>query len=210
MTVSKSVDVCQPFAGNEAAFYEALRAEQRQAFSCLYSRVHNQFVPLACQRGGSYDEALDIMNDCLAIFLQKVRSGEFVFQPDTKITSYLYRICYNQWHNYIDKRQQRREVSFDGNRNGAGGDDGDEEDSSGEPVPLADEAGDEEEQSEWVHRLNRAVALLREDCQKMLHWFYVEELSLREIGERLSMTEASAAVKRFKCAKYLRDRYLSV
>lgn len=200
-------DPCLPFIGNEAGLYNALRGEQRQAFSCLYLRVHNQFVPMACQKGGTYDEALDVLNDCLAIFLHKVRTGEYVYQPDTKITTYLYRVCYNQWHNYVDKRQQRREVALDAVRQS--GDTAEEEETYERELAAVDPVEEEDEKLLWVSRLNKAVAQLREDCQNMLHWFYVEELSLREIGQKLGMTEASAAVKRHKCAKYLRNRYLS-
>ncbi|WP_345271049.1 RNA polymerase sigma factor [Nibrella viscosa] len=203
-----SEEICLPFQGNEPAFYQALLAEQRQAFNCLYLRVHNQFIPLACQKGGSYDEALDVLNDCLAIFLHKIRTGEFVFQADTRITSYLYRVCYNQWHNYIDKRQQRKEVSLDLNRPTSDKDDNDDDVYDDTISLLPDEQYDEQERLEWVTRLKKAISQLREDCQNMLHWFYVEELPLREIAARLGMTEDSAAVKRFKCAKYLRERYL--
>jgi len=57
---------------------------------------------MACKKVGNYDETVDVLNDCLAIFLVKLRNGEYRFQESAKITTYAYRICYNQWHNYTD------------------------------------------------------------------------------------------------------------
>jgi RNA polymerase sigma factor (sigma-70 family) len=202
-------DPCMPFRDNEKAFYTALRAEGHGAYSCLYLRLHNQFVPMACQRGCHYDEAVDVLNDCLAIFLVKVREGSYVFQENAKITTYLYRVCYNQLLNYIDKRQARQEVSFDALRSPTRpNDDGDPP--PGERFDLADEPDIAPEQAEWVARLNKALAMLGDDCQRLLQWFYVDSLSLSLIAERLGITVESATVKRHRCAKYLRDRYANL
>jgi RNA polymerase sigma factor (sigma-70 family) len=192
-----------PFSTNEAAFYEALKAEDRRAYAYLYQYVHDAFVPLAMQRGGSYDEALDVLNDCLAVFLQKVRDQSFTYQPNARITTYLYSVCFNQWHNYVDKRSKRREVPFDSL------------DIRGYPIQPGErpirqftvDSDSYEEATEQLTRLTTAMSTLRDDCRNLLTWFYVNDCSLREIASRLNLTEASATVKRFKCAKYLRDRY---
>lgn len=72
---------------------------------------------------------------------------------------------------------------------------------------LSEEDHYEEDRSWIFGNLQRAFNQLAEDCQKVLSWFYIDELSLREIGLRLNLSEASATVKRFKCAKYLRQRF---
>lgn len=217
---------CANFENNDRLFYQALKAENDRAFSCLFLRMHNRFVPVACQRGGTYEEAVEVLNDSLAIFLRKVRLDEYTYQPTTKITTYLYSICYHHWLNYVNRRQQRGEVPLEWHYSDDEENDDNElsvrQTTSGPFVAIVHgQEGNEQEKAvpvneavdldtdtlEWTHRLNKAFSLLREDCQQVLKWFYQEELPLREIGQRLGMTEQSAAVKRFKCAKYLRDRY---
>ena len=69
------------------------------------------------------------------------------------------------------------------------------------------QAYDEDERSWIFKKLDRAFHLLAEDCRKVLRWFYVEDRSLRDIAGELGMTEASATVKRFKCARYLKEKF---
>ncbi len=204
-------DPCQAYEQDEKKFYEALLVESHHAYTCLYSRIHNPFMEMVFKRGGNQDEALDVLQDCIAIFLDNLRSGKYQFQADAKITTYLYRICLNKWYEYVNKRTKQGEQPFDENRQS---NDGFDDDDSIKPADikgeLADDDTDEADKTAWVNRLNEAMSLLTHDCQKMLYWFYVDDLSLREIGKHLNITEESAAVKRFRCAKYLRDRYKSL
>ncbi len=221
--VAGSINSCADYEESDWLFYQALKAENHRAYSCLFLQMHNRFVPLACQRGGTYEEAVEVMNDCLAIFLQKVRLDEYTYQPTTKITTYVYSICYRHWLTYVNRRQQRREVPLEWQRPNEEEDQHDlpirsinnspfvaiirGQDGADQAVPINEEPDLDMDTLEWVLRLKKALSLLREDCQNMLRWFYQEEISLRDISGRLGMSEQSAAVKRFKCAKYLRDKY---
>jgi RNA polymerase sigma factor (sigma-70 family) len=206
-------------------FYEELLHEKREAFSCLYLQTYRQCIPFALKRGSDQEQAEDLLQDCLAIFVSKVRDRSFVYQEGTRITTYFHRIYINQWKKSLEQLARRGEVRLerqfvtdeedeepykDGNATGTFRIAGLDDDGNAFGANLADDvvnAYDEDERSWIFKKLDRAFQLLAEDCRKVLRWFYIEERSLRDIAGELNMTEASAAVKRFKCAKYLREKF---
>ena len=192
------------FANDDRLLYQALRDDSPQAYSYLYTTLHNQFVPFACQHGGDYEAATDVLNDCMAIFIDKLRSGQYEHRPSAKITTYLNSICRRQWYNFVDKQQQLKTVSFGEQHEGAA----DDSHTRRSLIELADnEAEDFEEKQVMLRQLQRAMALLREDCRQVMTWFYIEDRPLRYIAEQLSMSVESATVKRHKCASYLRKHF---
>lgn len=199
-------DHCKAYQQSESIFYQALRAGVNEAFSCLYLQTYRQCIPYAVERGTDPDEARDLLQECLAIFLTKIRDGSYVYQEGVRITTYFHRIYINQWKKSLESKSRRKEVPLEIRLEH-------DEDETDDLRPLTSipdqvmESYDDDERS-WIFRkLDRAFGLLGEDCRKMLQWFYVEERSLREIAAELNMTENSAAVKRFKCAKYLKDKF---
>lgn len=220
-----SNDPCKAYRQSESRFYQELRDGAEQAFACLYQQTYRQCIPYALERGTGQDDARDLLQDCLAIFVDKIRDGSYVYQEGVQITTYFYRIYINQWKKSLESRSRKKEVRLEIN---PGTDDDDPENSvsmasnSVSRAVFTGEDGDEQiidipeqvleayddDERNWIFKkLHRAFGLLAEDCRKMLHWFYVEDRSLREIATELGMTENSATVKRFKCAKYLKDKF---
>jgi RNA polymerase sigma factor (sigma-70 family) len=196
-------DSCKRYRDSDLLFYEELLLEKHGAFSCLYLQTYRQCVPYAVKRGSSQEQAKDLLQECLAIFVSKIRDRSFVYQEGTRITTYFQSIYINQWKKSLDLAARRNEVSLEGITGRE--DDRDAFETGLEAMVLQEY--DEDERS-WIFKeLDRAFQLLAEDCRKVLRWFYVEDRSLRDIAGELGMTEASATVKRFKCAKYLREKF---
>lgn len=199
-------DPCKAYQQSESGFYQALLSGANQAYSCLYLQTYRQCIPYVVDRGADPDDARDLLQECLAIFLGKIRDGSYVYQEGVRITTYFHRIYINQWKKSLENKSRRKEVPLEIRI-----DQDDDENDNERPLarvsdPFA-EPYDDDERSWIFKKLNRAFGLLAEDCRKMLNWFYVEDRSLREIAAELNMTENSAAVKRFKCAKYLKDKF---
>jgi len=196
-------DSCKRYRDSDLLFYEELLLEKREAFSCLYQQTYRQCVPYAVKRGSGEEQAKDLLQECLAIFVSKIRDRSFVYQEGTRITTYFQSIYINQWKKSLGLTARRNEVSLEDIM-------GQEEDQAAFETGLAAtvlQEYDEDERS-WIFKeLDRAFQLLAEDCRKVLRWFYIEDRSLRDIAGELGMTEASATVKRFKCAKYLREKF---
>lgn len=217
-------DSCKRYRDSDLVFYEELLHETHEAFSCLYLQTYQQCIPYVLKRGSNQEQAEDLLQECLAIFVSKVRDGSYVYQEGTRITTYFHRIYINQWKKSLDQLTRRAEVRLetrlaadeddeDAYKSTAGGsfriagvDDEGNAFSADLPEAIS-QAYDEDERSWIFKKLDRAFQLLAEDCRKVLKWFYVEDRSLRDIAGELGMTEASATVKRFKCAKYLKEKF---
>lgn len=220
------IDPCHAYRHSEARFYEELRTERHEAFSCLYLQTYELCLPYALNKGSDQYEAEDLLQECLAIFVEKLRNGDYIFQEGAKITTYFYRVYINQWKKAFEKKSKRGEVRLQPQYNNEQEDEEPYKENAvdspfkailrgeeGEEQALAinDAAAfndyDDDERAWIFKKLTRAFSLLADDCQKVLNWFYVEDWSLRQIAEALNMTESSATVKRFKCAKYLKDKF---
>lgn len=60
------------------------------------------------------------------------------------------------------------------------------------------------ERIETINSVKNALNLLKEDCRKLIEWFYIDEFSLKEIAEKLNMKETSTKQKRFDCMQKLK------
>lgn len=198
-----SQDSCKRYRDSDLLFYEELLLEKHEAFACLYLRTYRQCVPYVVKRGNSEEQAKDLLQECLAIFVSKIRDRSFVYQEGTRITTYFHSIYINQWKKSLDLAARRSEVSLES----IIGPDEDRDAFETGFMETALQEYDEDERNWIFKKLDRAFHLLAEDCRKVLRWFYVEDRSLRDIAGELGMTEASATVKRFKCAKYLREKF---
>ncbi len=205
------------------SFYQALMADYKPAWECLYIRAARSFVPYARQRSAiSKDDALDILQEGMAEFAINLKTGKFVFQGKP-VAAYVFTICRNQWVSFLRKNHIQKADTFQETT------DDDETDtySGRETTPNSDRAdgqngtqSDEEPNrpdasadSIWESRevdwkaVGRAFAEVGADCQIMLNCFYVEEKSLGECGARIGLQENSAKVKRFRCAQRLKALY---
>lgn len=190
-------DPCLNVAQGSLEFYQALLADYKQAWECLYINAFRSFVPYARQRSAiSTDDALDILQEGMAEFAIKLRNGKYVFQ-DRPVAAYVFTICRNRWVTYLRKNHIQKLDTIQDNL-------ADESDS---PGSLSDDGsiwGDSEVDWEAV---GRAFAEVGDDCRTMLHCFYVEEKSLGECGSRIGLQENSAKVKRFRCAQRMKALY---
>lgn len=214
----------QKYQESESQFYQDLQKEHPNAFTFLYLQTYKLCLPYALNKGSNQEESEDLLQECLAIFVDKLRNGSYVFQEGAKITTYFYRIYVNQWKKCFDQKTKRGEVRLRINDDIKQEDDANFKSSSAPLISIfkgQEEEGlilkinedllfddyDEEERTWIFKKLNRSFLLLAEDCQKVIQWFYVEDWTLKQIAEALKMTEASATVKRFKCAKYLKEKF---
>lgn len=205
----------QQYEREDAFFYQQLLEEKPEAFTFLYQQTHQQCIPFALSKGAEIEEAEDVLQECLAIFLVKLRNLEYTWQANAKITTYFYRIFINQWKKQFELKSKIQTVSlqqdFYSHQEKAVENHQETDGFLSETYPLErEDLTYNLQEREWIFvQLEKAFQSLKEDCQTMLSLFYVEELSLRIIAERLRITEASATLKRFRCAKYLRESFIS-
>jgi RNA polymerase sigma factor (sigma-70 family) len=214
---------CLNVAQGNLEFYQALLADYKQAWECLYISAFRSFVPYARQRSAiSTDDALDILQEGMAEFAVKLKNGKYIFQ-EKPVAAYVFTVCRNRWVSYLRKNHiqkletmqddmpeetdspgsyERATHSFSAEPGGDTNQDGDTEASLSDGDSIW---GDSEVDWEAV---GRAFADVGDDCRTMLHCFYVEEKSLGECGARIGLQENSAKVKRFRCAQRMKALYM--
>ena len=98
---------CQTYQESETLFYQDLKKEHSEAFKCLYLQTYELCLPYALNKGSNQEEAEDLLQDCLAIFVNKLRDGSYAFQEGAKISTYFYRIYINQWKKLFEQNTKQ-------------------------------------------------------------------------------------------------------
>ena len=158
--------------------------------------IENTQKRTGCDEG----EAHDAFMDALVIFKDKVISGELEYLAS--IRNFLYTICVNtqmerkrQSIRKFGKTEDVREYLYD-----------DIVDD-----PFEDEVGELIEDHTLLQRCFETLEELGEKCKKILQLFYVEELSISEIAQRLKLANNNVAKSsKSRCFKKWKEEILKL
>jgi RNA polymerase sigma factor (sigma-70 family) len=169
---------------------ERLRAGDETALQSAYLDYRTDFLRWAkSQTAASEHDILDLYQDTLIIFYQKLKSGK-VEHLDAGVAPYLFGIGKKL---IINRRWKTiREVSFD----------------PADRLFLQSVFAQNEDESEqiWMPVFQKAIDQMGENCQNIIHWFYFQGLSIEEIGRRLGYaTDEVTRVTKMRCIKKLRQ-----
>lgn len=153
------------------------------SFEDLYRKAFPAFARYASERGASFDDAKDVFHDALVAYYEKSADPSFVVRISPE--AYVSGIARHLWLRRF--REQRRQV----------------------PLTTTQERGATQDD---FYAGKEEVSLLKfiertgKQCLELLHRFYYEKLSLKEIAAYLGYrTEHSAAVQKYKCIAKIRD-----
>lgn len=138
-------------------------------------------------------DAEDIFMDAILIFRENILNGKL--QQLSNLKTYLFGICWNLWRdlNYARKRWQREENEVQRQLYLAL-----EPETKGLSTLELDELKTEaEEQLKWVQR---ALARLNENCQKLLKLVYMEKRKYEEVAHMMGFASANVVkVSKYRC-----------
>lgn len=142
---------------------------------------------LVLKNSGSREDAEDIYQEALIVFIGKLQSGDFVLTSN--LSTYLYGICRLMWNERLRKNAKRIEV---------------------DPLKLEDSASPEEDflsLDDRDHRLAEAAfRQLGEKCRQLLLSFYFKKLSMREIAGQLGFgSEKIAKNQKYRCLEKAKE-----
>ncbi|MBL4569008.1 MAG: RNA polymerase sigma factor [Flavobacteriaceae bacterium] len=156
------------------------------AFAFLVERYKNMVFTLAVKMTKSREDAEEISQDSF------VKAYRYLpkFKGDSKFSTWLYKISYNTCLDSIKKNAyQRNQVVID-------------EITENQIVSL-ENILDGIEKEERAVVINNCLDQLAEDEKAVLVFFYFKELSLKEIVEVTSISEANVKVKLHRARKKL-------
>jgi len=157
---------------------ERIRKGDETALQYLYKQHYRMMLRLVLKNSGTEEEAQDVFQDSLILFWQKVHLPDF--QLTSKISTFLYSICYNLWRKELEKKSR-----------------------------LSREEKDEAVVEDWdkqerIQIVNACINKLGATCKKILQYYYFDELSMNDIAQQMGFSNADTAkTKKYKCKKEL-------
>jgi len=180
-----------PIYSTDQLLYDALRRRDERAYQYLYADVQFSFRHWVLTNSGSDEDAADAFQKGMMSFLLNIESGAYQLQSGTRITTVVFEYCKRVWFTELKSARMRTRATMpDG-------------------FDTADTTDVERdlERFDVVDAVRLSLGQLKEDCRKLIEWFYIEEVSLRNIAERLGMKESSVKSKRYDCAEKMKAFY---
>ena len=171
--------------------YDALSRRDERAYTYLYAESYPSFRYWMLNNSASEMDAEDAFQKGVLSFLLNVETGKYQFQPGTRVTTVVFEYCKRVWLTELKSARLRTRGAMP------------------DVVNTADTADvlEDLERFEIVKIVRESLGQLKDDCRQLINWFYIDELSLREIAERMGMKESSARSKRYSCAEKLKALY---
>jgi len=163
---------------------------QNMAITLLYRQYYGVLENYILQNSGSSDDAADIIQEVMLIFVQMISEGKF--RAESSIKSFLYSICRNLWITELRKRKSSaaRQEKYE------------------ESTEKVD--SDVSESIAKTESLKYIMGLFQElgnKCKQILQLFYYEELPMKEICEKLDFSsEQVLRNKKYKGLKSLIEK----
>ncbi len=155
-----------------------IRDGDEGALDYLYKKHFRMMTNLVLKNSGTEEEAKDVYQEALLAFWQKASSGNLVLT--SKISTYLYSICLNQWRKELDRKSRLSHEEVDGE--------------------MYQDFG----QQENAKIIVKCIDELGDVCKKILTYYYFDGLNMTEIAERLNFANTDTAkTKKYKCKKKL-------
>lgn len=171
--------------------YQALSQRDERAYSYLYAESFPSFRYWMLNNSASEMDAEDAFQKGMLSFLLNVETGKYQFQPGTRVTTVVFEYCKRVWLTELKSARLRMRGAMP------------------EVVDMVDTTDiiEDLERLDTVSLVRASLGQLKGDCRQLIEWFYVDELSLRDIAERMGMKESSARSKRYNCAEKLKALY---
>ncbi|MEM6736131.1 MAG: sigma-70 family RNA polymerase sigma factor [Bacteroidota bacterium] len=144
----------------------------------LYRKHYQMMTRVVLNNSGTEEEAKDIYQEALLVFWQKAVKGDLVLT--SKISTYLYSICLNQWRKELDRKSRMISEEIDG------------------------QYYQQHEAQERLKIVQDCIEQLGEVCKKVLTHYYFDGMTMQDIAKKLNFANTDTAkTKKYKCKKKL-------
>jgi len=172
----------------KSEFHEIEEAKKDPAkFEVIYNRYHEQIFRYLYARVDNTDLAADLTSQVFYKALLKIEGYSFKGVP---ITSWLYRIAFNEMNMHFRKDSKNRTVNIESEQIGS----------------LFEEL-EEDYYSEEKEKLVKILATLSDERLSIIEMRFFEKLSFKEISEVMGITENNAKVKLYRTLDKLKRNF---
>ena len=164
-----------------------LSGDNQKALQFLYDSTLRKVRGYILKNSGGKEEANDIFQDAVIIFMHKVKTQQF--DKKYSIEGFIYAVSRNLW---IDRvRREKKKVNYE------------------YPDQIENPAQENDAlvgiiQKEQAGALTKAFSLLDQKCQDILKYHLYEKLSMKEISVKMGYkSENVAKTNHYRCKQYL-------
>lgn len=156
----------------------------------VYAELFPQVSRFVQANGGSQQDARDVFQDALVVFLLRLRQSSASSTHWSNWVAYLTSICRNRWYQELRDRKHRPGAHGDAYPEGAA--------AEGQlfGAPSQDEL--------IAETVQKAMNAIDPACRDVLRMFYVDRLNLADIADLLGYTPDYIRVKKMRCMEKLR------
>lgn len=147
-------------------------------------------LKLVIQNSGTEEEAKDVFQEAMMVLYDKAKRGDFTLS--SKLKTYMYSVCRRLWLKQLGSQGRAfQDIS-----------------SYEEVIPVEDDLARHREKDLQLLLMERAMDKLGEPCRTIIHDFYMANLSMQEICEKLGYTNAdNAKNQKYKCLQRLKKLF---
>ena len=172
---------------NEVDLLKNIRNCNSESFKVLYKKMYPVIANYIRLNGGSEEEAQDVFQDAVVVLYQKLQNDGF--ELTCKIQTFLYSISRNLWLNEI-----RTKSYFSA-----------ENEIKDDRAEIIETEPEDNNIRNHIAQLNNSIDRLGEPCSSLLKLFYIQNLSMTEIADKMNYTNAdNAKNQKYKCLMRLR------
>ncbi|MFT7018981.1 MAG: RNA polymerase sigma factor (sigma-70 family) [Cyclobacteriaceae bacterium] len=157
---------------------ERISRGDERVLDYMYQKNFRMMANMVLKNSGTEDDAKDVYQEALIVFWRKAASGSLVLT--SKISTYLYSICLNQWRKELDRRSRLSREEKDGT------------------------AYQTHEENQNYEIIVGCIETLGDPCKSILMYHYFDGLSMTDIAEKMNFANTDTAkTKKYKCKKRL-------
>ncbi len=167
-----------------------LKKGKEKAFRFCYSEYFTMVKSWLMKNGSGAEDADDLFQESLLVLFDKVKKDDF--ELNSKLSTYLLSVAKYMMYNKNRKTRGKESISLD--------------------YVSELEMGDAEkdikyflEQEELYDKLESALSELGSPCKEVLEAYYMDNMSMEDISELMSYTNANnAKTQKYKCLNRLK------
>ncbi len=158
----------------------------------LYQDYFPMVLNMVVQNNGTEDEAKDIFQEAVIVLYDKVKQGDF--ELSSKLKTYIYAVCRRLWLKQLGHQGR----AFQDVNNYAAS------------IPVEEDLTMHQEKDLQLSMMEAALDKLGEPCRTIIHDFYMSNLSMQEICNKLGYTNTdNAKTQKYKCLQRLKKIFFT-
>ncbi|MCB0686948.1 MAG: sigma-70 family RNA polymerase sigma factor [Saprospiraceae bacterium] len=175
---------------------DLLRKGDKTAFKQLYINLGETTRGFISKRGGDHEMVRDVLQEGLYRLLMYLKKHSDL-ELKSSIEALAFGFIKNVWLEKIRSSDRHKIVEL--------GESPDQQEIMDEGILFGEGENDRE-----LKVIGSLLDQLGENCKVVLIEFYVHRLKLKEIANKLSLSESYIKLKRFRCLNELKEKYQAI